>query len=285
MQKISTFPPFTVVFCSGCSTMKFQPWTQSFLDFPFETWYFLLSSSFFKSCELSLFRDSSTISSVSCYQTKVNFYSYCVKTICAAPSPNLSTTYDLLPFLPSNSNLQPTQTLNTVFSINVLFAHKKNIINLILPVRWVLRLPCEITQKIPSHPHPLSCPAPLRPPTKAATHQRGRWQMGSQPPLSENCHPLSCLSGPGEKCQSCRAASPWFCSSDTRAWCFLAVRTQHPFFSFLGLQSGWDDVSSKSCLQKLHNWSYQKVSFPFWHISVLLNHRVSQFGKIIMEAE
>lgn len=40
-------PPFPVVFCSGCSTMKFHPQTQSFLDFLFETWYFLILSSFF----------------------------------------------------------------------------------------------------------------------------------------------------------------------------------------------------------------------------------------------
>lgn len=28
-----------------------------------------------------------------------------------------------------------------------------------------------------------------------------------------------------------------------------------------------------------------QVSFLFWHVSVLLNHTVSQFGKMIMEAE
>lgn len=46
----------------------------------------------FKSCELSLFRDSSSIFFVPYYQTKVNFYSHCVKTACAAPFPNVHTT-------------------------------------------------------------------------------------------------------------------------------------------------------------------------------------------------
>lgn len=231
--------------------MKFQPWTQEFPGFSF--WNLVFSTShFFKSCKLSLFRDSSTIFSLSYYQTKVNFYSHCVKTVCAAPSPNVSTTYDLLPFLPSNSNLQPTQTLNTVFSINVLFAHKKyHQPDTPSQVGFKTSLWNHTENSLPSSSTQL--PSSLKTSHTSVTYQRGRWhllslltalwQIGSHPPLSENCHPLSCLGGPGEKCQSCRAAIVLgFCYSDTSAWCFLAVRTQHPFFSFLGLQCGWEDV-------------------------------------------
>lgn len=170
----------------------------------------------------------------------------------------------------------------------------KSIINLICLVRWVLRLSREITQKIPSHPQPLSCPASLKPPTGSHIYQRRRWHLFLlllpcgrwvlMPLSGENCHPPSYLSGPGEKHQSCRAG--------------IALG-----FSFLTLMPPCcQDTASVLQLHRSTVWMRKHleqalppetplqlvlphVSFPFQHVSVLLNYRVSQFGKTIMEAE
>lgn len=134
----------------------------------------------------------------------------------------------------------------------------KSIINLIFLVRWVLRFPWEITQKVPSHPQRPSCSAFLRPPTGShiLLHREdsdisflfllpcGRWVLA--PPLDENCHPPPYLNGFGKKCQSCREGIILgFSYSDAWAWWFLAVRTEHLFFSFTGLQCEWEDIWSQ----------------------------------------
>lgn len=151
----------------------------------------------------------------------------------------------------------------------------KGIINLMFLVRWVLRLPCEITEnsllssamQLPSFLQTFN--------TGSHIHQRkgwhlflfslscGRWVL--MPPLGENCHPPSYPSSPGEKCQSCRAGIVLgFSYSDTWAWCFLAVRTQ-----VCVLQLHRSTVWVRRCLQQVlppetpPQLSYHKSLFLF----------------------
>lgn len=125
MQDLSTSFLSLLSFALDVIPWKFSHGLRVSWTFFLKLGIFYFPLHFFKSCELILFRDSSSFFSVSFCLTKVNFYSHCVKTVCATPSPNLHTTYDLCSFLHSNSILHPIPTLNTVFSINVLFAHKK----------------------------------------------------------------------------------------------------------------------------------------------------------------
>lgn len=142
--------PFPNVFCSGCSTMKLQPQTQSFLDFLFETWYFLFSSSFFKELWTHSFQRFilyllwALLSDQGEFSLPVKQFVQLLLQICTQPIIYFLSCPATQIFIPHRHQILCLVSMSSLFI--------KSIINLICLVRWVLRLPCEITQKIPFHP-------------------------------------------------------------------------------------------------------------------------------------